>query len=93
MSRDQIVEVTYKAADKLNRVKYNHKLISEKRYKQTKKRIENSLRALEQTDEVFKDNNMETDRRKKPVFTPHYPTICEKDELEWPVIFSKIKLN
>ena len=92
MSRDQIVEVTYKAADKLNQVKYNHRLISEKRYKQTKKRVENSLRVLEQTDKVFKYNCLETDRRKKPVFTPHYPTICEKEELEWPVLFLKIKL-
>ncbi len=92
MTREQIVDVTYKSAEKLNQIKFKHGLISEKRFEQTKTRIENSLKALEQIDKFVKNNCNKIEGRRNHVFTPHYPTICEKDELRWPVIFSGIKL-
>jgi len=93
MTKDQIVDVTYKAAEKLNQIKFKHRLISEKRFKKTKQRIENSLKAQEQIDNYVEGNceEIRTEKNLK-VFTPHYPIICEKDELRWPVIFLGIKL-
>jgi B12-binding domain/radical SAM domain protein len=93
MSRDQIVESTYQAALMLNRVKYKHGLLSRKTFENIQSRIGQAQDIIRRIDEDLAGNpqsdgapgskhpegvNLSTETLK-------ISTICDKDELRWPV--------
>ena len=100
MTKDQIVESTYQSASKLNQVKYKHGLIKLKRFKEIEKRINQAqsiIRAIDQ--QTTKEGSVKLDPQKEPedanssVRTLKISTICDKDELKWPVRFFRFNLR
>lgn len=103
MTKDQIVESTYQSALRLNQVKYKHGLIKKKRFKAIEKRINQAqsiIRAIDQqmTKEGLTEVSAKPDLPKKSEVTPpstgvlQVSTICDKDELKWPVRFFRLNL-
>ena len=102
MTRDEIVESTYESASRLNRVKYNHGLIKPNKFKEIEKRINQARNIIRAIDErLAKDGSGEI--RSEPAQQPsgdavssvkalQVSTICDKDELKWPVRFLNFNL-
>lgn len=90
MSRDQIVENTYQAAIKLNQIKLKHGLIIEKKAKEMERRIiqaQNIIRAIdEQLSKGITTINCSN------AGSLQLSTICDKDELKWPVRLLKFDI-
>ena len=93
MSRDQIVEATYDAALRLNRVKYKHGLIKRRTFEEIEGRIrraQNIIRAIDQklagspqqggSSAKGQTGNVDLSPEALKV-----STICDKNELRWPV--------
>jgi B12-binding domain/radical SAM domain protein len=95
MTRDQIVESTYCSASGLNRVKYDHGLIKPKRFRAIEKRIDRAQKIIRTLDEQLarggpgggRSGNAGSSARALQV-----STICDKDELKWPVRFLRLNL-
>ncbi len=104
MTKDQIVESTYQSALKLNQVKYKHGLIKKKTYKQIEKRISQAQSIIQAIDQqIAKEGSTEVSakpdlQKKSEVTFPsakalQVSTICDKDELKWPVRFFRLNLS
>ncbi len=88
MNRDQIVDSTYQAALELNRVKYKHGLLKAKTFEKIRRRIEQAQQIIRAMDEQLAGRSsaegksggihLSSDALKNS-------TICDKDELRWPV--------
>ena len=100
MNRDQIVESTYEAASSLNSVKHKHGLVKLEKFKKIDSRIKQAQDIIRTIDEKMKkvpqtsvpgeqdmveDFEISPDRLK-------YSTICDKDELRWPIRFFGLNL-
>ncbi|MGB8658101.1 MAG: TIGR04190 family B12-binding domain/radical SAM domain protein [Candidatus Zixiibacteriota bacterium] len=83
MSRDKIVESTYQSALKLNQIKLKRGLVSRKKFSEIEKRIGQSLAVIRAIDERIEKGNL-TDAPSS-AGTLQMSTICDKDELRWPV--------
>lgn len=99
MTKDQIVESTYQSASKLNQVKYKHGLIKLKRFKEIEKRINQAQSIIQAIDQqMTKEGSVKLDPQKEPgdanlaLRALKISTICDKDELKWPVRFFKLNL-
>ncbi len=92
MNRDQIVETSYQAAMELNRIKFNHGIISSREFQRLKKRVEQSLRASEAIDKIVESGQLEKSfesgnyngKIDSDALQVEYFSICEKNELKWP---------
>lgn len=100
MTRDQIVESTYQSALILNQVKHKHGLIKPKKFREIEKRIKQAQQAMQAIDEHLakgqgsaesptQQSSKETD---SSVRSPKISTICDKNELRWPVRFFGLNL-
>lgn len=100
MTKDQIVESTYQSASKLNQVKYKHGLIKLKRFKEIEKRINQAQSIIQAIDQqMTKEGSVKLDPQKEPedanlaLRALKISTICDKDELKWPVRFFRFNLR
>ena len=91
MSRDQIVESTYQSALKLNRIKYKYGLIKEKKFKEIERRIGQAQSIIQAIDEQIKRGKSTIDCSNPESL--QLSTICDKDELKWPVRVLKFNVR
>jgi B12-binding domain/radical SAM domain protein len=103
MDRNQIVEISYKAALELNRIKFKHGIISSQEFRKMEKRAEQSLRISHAIDKIMEKGLIErSEENLKGVANPEsielntfqveYPTVCEKKELKWPTLILRFNL-
>jgi B12-binding domain/radical SAM domain protein len=101
MNRDQIVEVTYESALKLNQVKQKHGLIKYGKFKEIENRIGQAQSIIRAIDEQVARRGVNTiddtvdiqeDDANSSVKSLKISTICDKNELKWPVRFLKFNL-
>ncbi len=90
MTKDQIVDSTYQSALRLNQVKFNHGLIKLKKFREIEKRIHQAQSIIRAIDDQLK--KQEADKIPPDLVHPSVKalctsTICDKDELKWPVRF------
>jgi radical SAM superfamily enzyme YgiQ (UPF0313 family) len=91
MSRDQIVESTYSSALKLNRIKFKHGLIKEEKFKEIERRIGQAQSIIQAIDQQI-ERGKSTIEWSNPE-SLQLSTICDKDELKWPVRFLKFNVR
>jgi len=90
MTRDEIVESTYQAGLRLNRLKARYGLISATVAEATEARIHRALRLIRQIDDIM---SIQDERRRGKLLAALKPqvdeanvsTVCEKRELELPL--------
>jgi B12-binding domain/radical SAM domain protein len=99
MTKDQIVESTYQSALKLNQIKYKHGLVKLKKFKEIEKRISQAQGIIQVIDQEIKEEASvklrSTEERvdaNTSIKALHISTICDKDELKWPVRFLNFNL-
>jgi B12-binding domain/radical SAM domain protein len=91
MSRDQIVDSTYQSALKLNRIKFKHGLIKEKKFKEIERRIGQAQCIIQAIDEQIEMGKSTIDCSNPESL--QLSTICDKDELKWPVRILKFNVR
>ena len=96
MSREEIVDSTYQAALRLNRVKRAHGVISEEVFHRMESRIQTALHLLKEIDRITntfqgEDREKQLLRLKITVGKDDVSTLCEKGEIKWRVGRKKIK--
>ncbi|MGB9627748.1 MAG: TIGR04190 family B12-binding domain/radical SAM domain protein, partial [Thermodesulfobacteriota bacterium] len=99
MSRDEIVESTYEAGKRLNRLKAEYGLIDPKTAKSVELRIEGAVQMMKEIDRIMAISDLKEREEKlrtiddvfRSLFTYSMSTVCEKKELEWPTRF--IRMN
>ena len=102
MTRDEIVESTYEAALRLNRLKHEYGLIGERLYKDIDYRIKSARQIVREIDSIIKlpkdEQKAQLELMRQKVEDVNKATMCGKDELKWPVserfssIFSLFKV-
>ncbi len=103
MTRDEIVGTTYESALRLNQVKYNHGLVTRKTFEQIEKRIKQAERIIREIDQQLANQRSAQIPSKVHLQEEPEPansfiqdlktsTICDKNELRWPVRFLHINL-
>ncbi len=91
MNRDQIVESTYQAALKLNRIKLKYGLIKEMKSEEMEKRIIQAQNLIRAIDEQIEKGMVTVDCSNAGSL--QLSTICDKDELKWPVRLLKFDIR
>ena len=81
LSRDELVAATYETALKFNELKLEHGLLSSRTARSVESRIRESLRLVNQVDQMAGGGKGLTQLGKLG-----RSTICEKKELEWPAL-------
>jgi B12-binding domain/radical SAM domain protein len=96
MNRDQIVDSTYEAGLRLNRLKAHYRLVDAAQARQTEQRILKARRLIAQVDDIMSVGDAERRGRllraiKPQVDDANLSTVCDKTELNVPL--RGIKLN
>jgi B12-binding domain/radical SAM domain protein len=91
MSKDQIVESTYQSALKLNQIKYKYGLIKEKKSQEIEKRIQQAQNIIRAIDKQIEMGVSTVDCSNAGSL--RISTICDKEELKWPVRVFKFNLR
>jgi radical SAM superfamily enzyme YgiQ (UPF0313 family) len=99
MTRDEIVDSTYEAGKRLNRLKAEFGLIDQKTADSVELRIEGAVRMMKEIDRVMalpdaKERQIQLESTlcgRQSLQTYSMSTVCEKKELEWPTRF--IRMN
>ncbi|WP_418791382.1 TIGR04190 family B12-binding domain/radical SAM domain protein [Phosphitispora sp. TUW77] len=88
MTRDEIVDATYEAALRLNKVKKDYGLIDEPLYKDIEYRIKMARDIIKEIDDIVKlpqnEQKVKLQQMRKKVEAVNKATICGNDELKWP---------
>jgi len=89
MTRDEIVDTTYQAALRLNRIKAAFGLIDDKMAQAIEERIKEAVIMMKQIDEIVKEKDATVQDEKLKELQPRInqlsiSTICETDEIKWP---------
>jgi B12-binding domain/radical SAM domain protein len=88
MSRDQIVEATYEAALRLNRIKARFGLLELPTSRKVEERILLARRLIKQIDECLllpeAQRRKALDRMKQEIQEANSDTLCEAREIQWP---------
>jgi len=96
MTRHQIVNVTYDAGKLLSEVKYKHGLINRATYENILLKIGWARKLLTQIDEIWTSTQTNRLERLKnlelKMERDSISTICEKEELKWPIWKSRLRL-
>ena len=97
MTRHQIVEVTYQAGLRLNRLKAKHGLIPNEAAQATEHRIGMAVEMLHRIDRIIAeggslDRDEQLVRLKRTLAELNTATMCHKNELELPTPFIKLKV-
>jgi B12-binding domain/radical SAM domain protein len=89
MSREQIVYSTYEAASRMNFVKYKHNLMDEKTYMEIDARIKTAVDVMKKIDQMVEQgrslDGKELEELKSRIDLTRDSTLCNKNELEWPL--------
>jgi B12-binding domain/radical SAM domain protein len=106
MTKDEIVQSTYQGALRLNEIKYKHGLTSFKKFKQIEKGIKEAITVMHEIDNMVSMSNHkmianEGDRKeeirltdlKNQIHRLKTSTLCDKNELKWPVRFFKFNVT
>lgn len=92
MSPDEMVDATYDAGLRLNRVKSHLGIVDQKTATQTEERILQARAAMARIDAIMGDEPWVRERRlaalKSEVDRLSESTVCEKSELNWPAYVS-----
>ena len=96
MDRDQIVDSTYEAGLRLNRLKAQYGLVEQEQAEQTEVRILKARRLIAQIDDIMSIQDAQRRARllqaiKPQVDNANLSTVCDKTELNVPL--TGIKLN
>ncbi len=96
MNRDQIVDVTYAAGKRLNQIKYQYALISRENFNAVDLKIEYAQQLIKKIDVIYQisDGKKRTHELKSlqlNIRKDSMATVCEKDEIKWPVLRSGFK--
>ncbi len=91
MSREQIVYSTYEAASRMNFIKYKHGLMNEETYQQMDARIKTAVGVMRKIDQMVEQGKSlegrELEELKSKIDLTRDSTLCDKNELEWPLRF------
>ena len=98
MRRDEIVQSTYQAALRLNQIKHQHGLTSLRKFKEVEKGIKEAITVIDEIDATIEDGRdgkvrTNSDDLNKPKHRLKTSTLCDKDELRWPVRFLKFNFT
>ncbi len=98
MSRDDIVDSTYQAALRLNKLKADYGLIDNDSFEKTRKKIHLAVDIVKKIDSIEKIDDAETKREKlmqlkSQIDATNDSTINEKKHLKWPAIGRKRNLK
>ena len=96
MSREEIVETTYKSALRLNRIKEESGLIDSKRARQVEERIHGAIEMIARIDGIIQTGECTWQEEQLQILKPaidklSIATICGKDEIKWPT--GKMRFN
>lgn len=96
MTRDQIADASYEAGRRLNQMKAQYGLISEKTAELTERRIERALNMMRTIDDITAkadgaDRSRQLAALKPLVDNASISTVCEKSELDLPVNLLKLR--
>jgi B12-binding domain/radical SAM domain protein len=95
MTREEIVESSYQAGLRLNRLKKENGLVSPETAEKTEKRILLAMEMIRQVDAVIRDPEPERTAKLmalKEIFDrASMATVCDKDEIKWPVLRWRLK--
>ncbi|MDD5772593.1 MAG: TIGR04190 family B12-binding domain/radical SAM domain protein [bacterium] len=97
MTRDQIVESTYRAAERLNQIKLKYKQITEKRAREIDLSIKKSIEIIAKIDQIkiLKDPAQVQEEllKIKPLIDRlNRDILCDKRELDRPLFFRGVKV-
>jgi len=97
MSRNDIVNATYEAGRRLNQVKGEFGVISREIMLATDERIERAKRLISEIDRIVlttntKDRRRELNELKHQVDNANLSTVCDKRELEIPILGARINV-
>jgi hypothetical protein len=89
MTRDEIVDTTYQAALRLNRIKATFGLIDDKMAQAIEERIKEAVLMMKRIDEIVQEKDTTVRDKKLNELQPRInqlsmSTICETDEIKWP---------
>ncbi|MGQ9555982.1 MAG: TIGR04190 family B12-binding domain/radical SAM domain protein [Anaerolineae bacterium] len=96
MSRDELVDVTYEAGLRLNRIKQRYGLVDARTANAVERRIGKARRLVRQIDDIMTVGDQRRRRLllealKPQVDVANVSTVCDKRELNLPIGFSKIR--
>jgi B12-binding domain/radical SAM domain protein len=90
MTRAEIVDSTYQAGLRLNRLKKEHGLVSAETAEKTEKRILLAMKMIREIDGIIGDPEPERTVKlmalKEAFDQASMATVCDKDEIKWPVL-------
>lgn len=97
MNRDQIVDVTYRAGKRLNRLKLKHGLIESEDFENVDQKIEYAQQLIKQIDAIntISDEEFRFKKLKElqlNIEKDSIATICEKKEIKWPIFKNGFRL-
>ena len=89
MTREEIVDTTYQAALRLNRIKATFGLIDDKMAQAIEERIKEAVLMMKRIDEIVQEKDTTVRDKKLNELQPRInqlsmSTICETDEIKWP---------
>ncbi|HVP35724.1 MAG TPA: TIGR04190 family B12-binding domain/radical SAM domain protein [Terriglobales bacterium] len=91
MNREQIVYSTYEAASRMNSIKYKHGLMDKETYQQMDARIRTAVEVMRKIDLIVELgrslDSKELEELKSRIDLTRDSTLCDKNELEWPLRF------
>jgi len=98
MSRDEIVDSTYQAGLRLNKLKADHGLIDNDSFERAKKKIQLAVDIIKKIDSIQEIDDVETKQEKlmqlkSQIDATNNSTINEKKHLKWPAIGRKRNLK
>ncbi|MBW2149491.1 MAG: TIGR04190 family B12-binding domain/radical SAM domain protein [Deltaproteobacteria bacterium] len=91
MTRDQIVDSTYEAALRLNRLKQQHGFLDEQTFRLNQERILLARQTVRQIDDILalpnsRERSLRLQALKAQMNRASMDTICWRDEIRWPVL-------
>lgn len=93
MTKKEIVEQTYKAGDRLNKLKSKYDRIDNQTSQKINKRIKQAKKLKKYLDRKKKNLKISDDfNLKGEIDKFSVSTVCEKSELDWPTTFGKFKI-
>jgi B12-binding domain/radical SAM domain protein len=98
MTKDEIVQSTYQGALRLNEIKHKHGLIGLGKFKEVERGIKEAIEVMDRIDQIMaNEDNCEMETKvnyiEKQIDRLKTSTLCDKNELEWPVRFFKFNVT
>jgi B12-binding domain/radical SAM domain protein len=96
MNRDQIVDVTYQAGQRLNEIKYQYGQIDKQTYEKVNEKIALAQNLVTQIDTILAipdeaERQAALHRLELDVQKHSIDTVCEESEIKWPILRSGFK--